>query len=147
MAIFIESETMLMGKFINNKTSSTKTQQHNKGKDSTLRKTLIDLTNWRHDNWKRLNKIEMAHPLAKVFSWAKSLKHTPSFDLASSMESWLGNHPTINQVLNLMLQLKEIICLVSYLLVKSTILIHVPSAWDWNWKKSRFKWLKVTLLK
>ena len=55
----------------------------------------------------------MAHPLAKVFSWNKSLRHIPAFDLASSLESWLGDHPTINQILNLMLQLKAIICLVS----------------------------------
>ena len=55
----------------------------------------------------------MAYPLAKVSSWIKSLKHILSFDLASSLESWLGDHPTIDQVLNLMFQPKEIICLVS----------------------------------
>ena len=60
----------------------------------------------------------MDHPLAKVFSWIKSLKHILSFDLAlplmhSSLKSWLGDHSTINQILNLMPQPEAIVCLMS----------------------------------
>ena len=78
MAIFIESETTLIWKFKRIRLSmiSRKTRQHNKGKNR------IDSANWRHDNWKRLSKIEMAHLLAKVFTWIKSLRHIPLFILA-----------------------------------------------------------------
>jgi len=81
------------------------TQQQNIWKDSTTQqgKDSNRLDKLKTRQLKRLNRIEMAHPLAKVFSWIKSLKHIPLFDLASSLESWLDDHPTINQILNLML--------------------------------------------
>ena len=88
MAIFIESETTFIWNFERTRLNMIrgKTQQHNKGK------TQIDSTNWRHDNWKRLNKIEIAHPLEKVFTWTKSLRHIPLFILACSypLISWGG---------------------------------------------------------
>jgi len=77
----------------------------------TLRKIQIDSTNWRSENWKKkkLNIIEMTHPLAQVFTWIKFLRHIPSFILACFtpthfLRLWLGNHPLIYQILNLMLQ-------------------------------------------
>ena len=40
----------------------------------------------------------MAHPLAKVFTWFKSLRHIPlfilaCFSLAHFLRLWLGDHP------------------------------------------------------
>ena len=88
MAIFIESETTFIWNFERTRLNMIrgKTLQHNKGK------TQIDSTNLRHDNWKRLNKIEMAHPLEKVFTWTKSHRHIPLFILACSYPfiSWGG---------------------------------------------------------
>ena len=78
----------------------------------------------------------MAHPLAKMFTWIKSLRHIPSsilacFSLAHFLRLWLGDHPLIYQILNFMLQPQETICLVSYFLKECTMVISSPIWWDW----------------
>ena len=113
MVIFIESEITLIWKFKGTWLNMTKedSTRHLKQRlhNTTLRKTQIDSTNWRYENWKRLNIIEMTHPLAQVFTWIKSLRHIPSFILACFspahfLRLWLGDHPLIYQILNFMLQ-------------------------------------------
>ena len=61
----------------------------------------------------------MAHPLAKVFTWIKSLRHIPlfilaCFSLAHFLRLWLGDHPLIYQILNTCFNLKQlfVLCLI-----------------------------------
>ena len=110
---FIESETILIWKFKRNKTMTKEDstrhhkeslKQHHIGKRlniTLLGKTRINLTNWRHDNWKRLNRIKMVHRLAKVFTWIKSLKHilfihSCLFAFISRILAWRSPHHQSN---------------------------------------------------
>ena len=100
---------------------------------------------------KRLNKTEMAHPLAKgvlmdQISQTHPFFHSCLFLLAHLLRLWLDDHPLIYQVLNFMLQPQATICLMSYPLVECTMVISISIWWDWIWKRSRTKWFEVPSL-